>query len=427
MKKRLKSGIALLIISMLGLSVMALATAAAEDLGLHNFYNKETYISGQFFDIDEDTWYGANQQGAVKTAYELGLVIGKGNNRFDPDGNITVAEAIALASRVHNIYMGGDRSFEQSDIWYQTYIEYALNNSIINGSDFSDYSVYASRAEMAYIFANALPLGEFPEINKVSWLPDVNYATMYNNEIFLLYRAGILNGNDSIGTYEPENSITRAQVTAIIARIVLPDGRQQKIINSDENIITSLNSWELFEINSFLYNFDLLPAFDRNDIDWKALIDFICYWAKYDGVDVYPVGPYMYVNKSVVSKLAYEYFGFDIQHQSTELISYENGFYRYTLGNWMACVPVITECYDDGYGVYRVVFDIYDGYRVSTEDALVWKNGNLISQEYEQSKMGNGTATIRKVVSGDHISYNLLLLEQIRNWWALTKSNVYHT
>ena len=79
---------------------------------------------------------------------------------------------------------------------------------------------------MAYIFASTLPVNELPQINTVKSLPDVNSSTKYQDSIFLLYRAGIITGNDSVGTFAPETNITRAQAAAIITRIALPAERK---------------------------------------------------------------------------------------------------------------------------------------------------------------------------------------------------------
>ena len=48
----------------------------------------------------------------------------------------------------------------------------------------------------------------------------------YHDDIFLLYRAGVLTGNDSAGTFTPNAAITRCEVATIAARMVQPDARR---------------------------------------------------------------------------------------------------------------------------------------------------------------------------------------------------------
>jgi len=150
---------------------------------------------------------------------------GNSANTFNPAGNITIAEAITTAARVHSIYMTGTDNFVIGSPWYQTYVDYAKANGIINADSFSDYTKAATRAEMAYIFSRALPEDEFTPQNTVNSLPDVKSGTTYSAAVFMLYKAGVLAGNDDRGTFNPGNNIARAEAAAIISRVILPSTR----------------------------------------------------------------------------------------------------------------------------------------------------------------------------------------------------------
>ena len=41
----------------------------------------------------------------------------------------------------------------------------------------------------------------------------------YGDEIYTFYRAGILSGSDSAGTFYPESNIRRSEVAAILVRL----------------------------------------------------------------------------------------------------------------------------------------------------------------------------------------------------------------
>ena len=77
-------------------AVMSLGTAAA------GFEKTKTYTDGQFTDVPVTEWYAAE----VKSTYELGLMNGIGGGLFDPEGKVTVAEAITMASRAASINAG---------------------------------------------------------------------------------------------------------------------------------------------------------------------------------------------------------------------------------------------------------------------------------------------------------------------------------
>ena len=212
---------------------MGIKSNAPPPGALHHFMPVKEYSPGQYADVDEDAWYGFNNQLVVARACMYGLMEGNSATVFNPTGNITIAEAITVAARVSNIYTGGDGEFVQGMPWYQVYLDYAAENGIIAAGDFSaggsqsqggqpDYNRAATRAEMAYIFSRALPAEEFPAHNTVNSLPDVNNATQYSAAIIMLYKAGVLAGGDNRGTFSPGANITRAEAAAIISRVILP-------------------------------------------------------------------------------------------------------------------------------------------------------------------------------------------------------------
>lgn len=201
-------------------------TISAQFASLNRFSKKNEYVPGKFYDIDESDWFGTGKQGVIAKAYELGIMNGYQDGTFYADGNIRISEAIKMAAVVHNIYNGGTGVFEQGEPWYQVYVNYAVSNGIIKESDFDELTAYATRAEMAYIFANSINEPDLNEINNISSIPDVSIRSRYGKEIYRLYNAGVLTGNDAAGTFAPDSNITRAQAAAIISRIVIADERR---------------------------------------------------------------------------------------------------------------------------------------------------------------------------------------------------------
>lgn len=176
-----------------------------------------------FTDVPASAWY----RSVVTYAYSLGLMVGNSETSFNPTGNMTLAEAVTMASRARNSYKGGtNEDFKASKVWYQTYVDYALEQGILKQGDFDNYERPATRAEMAYLFAHALPAEGMKAINTVEKLPDVKESDSYGKEIFNLYRAGVLTGQDKQGTFASESPITRAEAAAIITRITLSSERK---------------------------------------------------------------------------------------------------------------------------------------------------------------------------------------------------------
>ncbi len=210
------------IISAVLACMMVFTVCAAADF--ENFKNTNEYVQGQFTDVAESAWYNES----VQKAYELGLVKGNSETTFNPEGEITIAEALVLACRIHSIYNGGDGVFEQGNPWYQVYVDYAVENGIINANKYEDYTEKAQRSDFAVIMSDAVPAEALEKINNIEFIPDVvDWDIAYVEEVFLLYNAGVLTGSDEAGTFNPESTIKRSEVATIVTRIALPELRKE--------------------------------------------------------------------------------------------------------------------------------------------------------------------------------------------------------
>ena len=205
-------------------AAIALPARAAEP-GFINFQTKAAaYEEGMFPDVGQDAWYAMY----VGASYELGLMKGDAGGGFRPDDGIKLSEAAALAARIHKIYFTGDGTFTQGQPWYQVYVDYCRENGILT-ADCPDYDVAAKRSDFAAILSRALPQSALPQINDIADgdVPDVPADGENAQEIYLLYRAGILTGNDEYGTFSPASGIKRCEVAAIVTRMAYRSMRRE--------------------------------------------------------------------------------------------------------------------------------------------------------------------------------------------------------
>ncbi len=216
----MKKLLSLILVLVLTLSLCAVPAYAAEN-SLDNFTKTNTY-SNTFTDIPAGHWAAS----VIETCYEYGLMNGTSATTFDPTGDLTIAQALVMACRVHEIYATGKSTLTNGSPWYQPYVDYAIAKGIVAAGDFTDYNAKATRGEMAYIFCNALPASAIPACNYLEFIPDVDETTPYAAEILTLYEGGILTGSDAFGTFYPGNTISRAEAAAIIARIAIPHQRK---------------------------------------------------------------------------------------------------------------------------------------------------------------------------------------------------------
>jgi hypothetical protein len=193
-----------------------------QDPNLKHFISKNLYKKGQFSDLGGTEWFVES----VLKCFELGLMNGKEQGKFDPNGSILLSEAVTLAARVNNIYHGGEGNLPTTgDTWFEGAVAYAVNNKIITTGDFTDFNQPATRAQLAYIFSKAVPDSILAKVNNVANIPDVSESQTSGDSIYRLYRAGVLSGSDEQGNFRPNAKINRAEAAAIILRVVKPEFR----------------------------------------------------------------------------------------------------------------------------------------------------------------------------------------------------------
>ena len=121
--------------------ILGIAAAAALAVGsftasAEGFAKTNTYTPGMFSDVPATEWYASS----VSSSYELGFMKGTADGVFSPEGNMTVAEAVTIAARVHDAYNAKGTTFSQNGAnWYDEYVKYAVDNGIIKADAFDDY------------------------------------------------------------------------------------------------------------------------------------------------------------------------------------------------------------------------------------------------------------------------------------------------
>ena len=227
MKRRLRASLLALLVLF---SVSISAQASALFPPTQNYEN-------QFVDITENDWFYQN----VAALYNLGLTNGKNDtSHFDPFSEITIAEVITMAARLRSLYDLGESEFGASffrrddQIWYEPYYEYLRYIGII-GTEFDEQpNTPATRAQVAHLIANVLPAELFESINDDAvtvgyatgqYIRDVDDYTPYQQDIITLYRWGIVNGIDYIGSFAPNATILRSEAAAMFTRLVDSDLR----------------------------------------------------------------------------------------------------------------------------------------------------------------------------------------------------------
>ena len=185
-----------------------------------NFEKVRTY-DARFTDVPANSWFAKN----VAAVFEAELMEGVSETQFDTESEMSVSQAITIAARLHSIYNDKEIPEVSGGRWFQKYVDYCLDNKIMAKDQFDSYSRSVLSYEMVELFAAALPKEFYPAINKVTEIHDVPSSLDFADDVLLFYNAGILNGNDSKGTFLPMSAITRKRAAVILSRTALADQR----------------------------------------------------------------------------------------------------------------------------------------------------------------------------------------------------------
>ena len=173
-----------------------------------------------FRDVPEKAWY----YDAVKSAWQNQLINGVTATEFRPKESMTVAQAVKLTAALHQLNVYGKVTLKNGrPNWYSTYVNYAVDNNLIENT-YGSYTpaqmnAPVTRAEFVHILHDAV--GDLWAMNTVkdNAIPDVKTGDAFAAEIYDFYRAGILTGSDAKGTFHPTDTIKRSEVAAILIRM----------------------------------------------------------------------------------------------------------------------------------------------------------------------------------------------------------------
>ena len=175
-----------------------------------------------FTDVKTSDWFYNN----VKNAYAMGLIEGKTTTTFNPNDNMTYAEAVTLAARMNQLYYSGKVTLSNSTTgnWYSSYESYAISKGIISSALGNKANTKITRKDYVDIFYNALPASAYTVRNTVSKIPDLANNTA-NAKVYAFYRAGILTGyantpGKTNGAFGPNDNIKRSEVATILIRMM---------------------------------------------------------------------------------------------------------------------------------------------------------------------------------------------------------------
>lgn len=187
--------------------------------GMRVFSMPKLPMTNPFSDVPDSAWF----RRSIVVLQNLGLVAGRTETSFSPNSNVTLGEAAALTVRIYEMYHGLPITLPNGSPWYRSYVDSAVAYGILP-SGWTGYEASATREQCAYMVAHTLPASELGQKNSVTTFKDLDQVT-HQTEVLSLYQSGILCGNDEYGTFNGTAPISRAEIAAMLVRLILPAER----------------------------------------------------------------------------------------------------------------------------------------------------------------------------------------------------------
>lgn len=199
----------------------------------------------EFSDINNH--WGAR---SIKRLAALGIINGYPDGSFKPEGEITQAEALSLIMRVADSEADESKIDENTSEaetlksvpdWAKKAVRTAARNRIINIARFHS-KMQATRLQTAVWIAKALGI-EPADTTNIPFKDGILISKEDLGYIIALYNMGIIKGTPD-GKFNPNSHITRAEIAAIIERLLQKSSADEGSENSgitEENSSSSLN------------------------------------------------------------------------------------------------------------------------------------------------------------------------------------------
>ena len=174
-----------------------------------------------FTDVPEDHWAYLN----IYALSDSGVINGYPDGTFKPSGPTTRAEFFKLISIVEADNMAVEDYKKGVVNWYDPYVEFIFENEMnMENTDRNNVDVPITRKEATMVLANFAKFNEFlkdydnDDSRYENSFTDVeNFSEQDKYLLNYVVKSGLITGYED-GSFQPEKTITRAEVATILCR-----------------------------------------------------------------------------------------------------------------------------------------------------------------------------------------------------------------
>lgn len=166
---------------------------------------------------DTTKYYWAHE--SIQTMSAKGIVKGYPDGKFKPSNNVTYGEFIKMALVSAT---GKDVGEADTGHWASLYYNEAIQNKYFTNYEISTYSLSQaiSRSDMSLIVSSILgDVTGYDAEAIIKGFSDVNPRRTHSEHIAKAYYSGIITGYND-GTFKPDATLTRAEASTVIHRLI---------------------------------------------------------------------------------------------------------------------------------------------------------------------------------------------------------------
>jgi hypothetical protein len=191
-------------------------------------------ITERFVDL-EDHW-GRSQ---ILTLAEAGLVNGMDAHHFEPDRKVTRAMFVTILGRLYGLHDDFVAPISFSDVqegdWFAPYVTWAALSGIVTGYDDGTFgpNKEITREQMALIlvrYCEAYDCRLEEDVDVPAFTDEESISPWALDAVLRSRRCGLINGRED-GSFDPAGTATRAEMCAVMARLM----EKTKEAGSDAN------------------------------------------------------------------------------------------------------------------------------------------------------------------------------------------------
>lgn len=173
-----------------------------------------------FSDLDSVSW----AKDSIEKLASRGIISGMGNNKFEPQKNVTREEFVKIIVAAYNLIDENAQNTNFEDVdnkqWYAKYVASAYNAGIISGVSDTSFGTGEpiTREDMAVIAFRAAKLGKTQDGER--FFDDDLISGYAKDAVYTMKAKGMMRGKGD-GIFDPKAYATRAEAAKMIDNMLL--------------------------------------------------------------------------------------------------------------------------------------------------------------------------------------------------------------